>query len=207
MPITVTAFERAPDGGKALARDMPVRWALEEAGAPYSVRRVSFDAMKEPEHKARQPFGQIPAYEEGDFVLFESGAIVLHIAERYGVLLPDGATGRARATAWMFAAVNTIEPPIFERSLAAVLERNEPWYEPRRQMLEARIRSRLGDLAAALGGAQWLEGAFSAGDLLMVSVLRRLHGTGLLEESPAIAAYVARGEARPAFKAAFEAQF
>ena len=206
MIITITAFERSPDGGKGLARDMRVRWALKEVGQPYDVRLLSFKAMKEPAHLALHPFGQIPTYEEGDLALFESGAIVFHIAERHAGLLPDDANARARAIAWMFAALNTVEPPIFDRDLAAVLERDEPWFEQRLRVLERSIRKRLGDLSSRLGDADWLDGAFSAGDLLMVTVLRRLQGSGLLEEYPNLSAYVARGEARPAYKRAFDAQ-
>jgi glutathione S-transferase len=207
MLPTITAFEQSPDRGKGLARDMRVRWAFEEVGQPYDVRLVSFGAMKEAAHRARNPFGQIPTYEDGDLTLFESGAIVLHIAERHGGLLPDDADARARAIMWMFAALDTIEPPIFDRSLVMILERNEPWYEHRLHGLEASIRKRLGQLSGRLGDADWLDGPFSAGDLLMVTVLRRLHGSGILEEYPNVAAYVARGEARPAFKRAFAAQF
>jgi glutathione S-transferase len=206
MPITITAFERSPDRGKGLARDMRVRWALEEAGQPYDVRLVSFKAMKEPAHLALQPFGQIPTYEEGDLALFESGAIVFHIAERHAGLLPDDANARARAIAWMFAALNTVEPPIFDRSLVRILERDEPWYQQRLSALEGSIRKRLIDLSRRLGNADWLDGAFSAGDLLMVSVLLRLKGSDILDEYPNLAAYVARGEARPAYKRAFDAQ-
>lgn len=206
MTITITAFERSPDRGKGLARDMRVRWALEEVGEPYEVRLLSFKAMKQPPHLSLQPFGQIPTYEEGDLALFESGAIVLHIAERHAGLLPDEANARARAIAWMFAALNTIEPPVFDRNLVQILERNEPWYEHRLRALDETIRRRLGGLSNHLGDADWLDGAFSAGDLLMVTVLRRLHGSGILEEYPNLAAYVARGEARPAYKRAFEAQ-
>jgi len=206
MTITITAFERSPDGGRGLARDMPVRWALEEVGRPYEVRLVSFAALKEPAHRALQPFGQIPSYEEGDLVLFESGAIVLHIAQNNAGLLPADVAARARAITWVFAALNTLEPPIFERSLAKVLEGGEPWYEQRQAILDERTRKRLGELSGWLGDDEWLEGAFSAGDLMMVSVLRRLHGSGLLEAFPNVAAYVARGEARPAFQRAFEAQ-
>ncbi|EJT06691.1 glutathione S-transferase family protein [Rhizobium sp. CCGE 510] len=206
MTITITAFERSPDRGRGLARDMRVRWALEEAGQPYEVRLVSFKAMKEPAHLALHPFGQIPTYEEGDLALFESGAIVFHIAERHAVLLPNDANARARAIAWMFAALDTVEPPIFERSLATILERDEPWYEQRLRVLGDSIRKRLGSLSARLGDADWLDGAFSAGDLLMVSVLRRLQGSGILEEYKNLAAYVARGEGRPAYKRAFAAQ-
>ncbi|MFE0757218.1 glutathione S-transferase family protein [Inquilinus sp. NPDC058860] len=206
MTAMITAFERSPDRGKGLARDMRVRWALEEAGRPYDVRLLSFEAMKEPAHLALHPFGQIPTYEDGDLALFESGAIVLHIAERHGGLLPDDANARARAIAWMFAALDTVEPPIFDRALARILERDEPWYEQRLRFLEDSIRTRLGHLSRRLGDAEWLDGAFSAGDLLMVTVLRRLQGSDLLEAHPNLSAYVARGEARPAYKRAFAAQ-
>ncbi len=206
MIPTITAFERSPDRGKGLARDMRVRWALEEVGQPYDVRLLSFSEMKEPAHRALHPFGQIPTYEEGDLALFESGAIVLHIAERHAGLLPADANARARAITWMFAALNTVEPPIFDRDLVKILERDEPWYEQRLRALEDSIRKRLGDLSSHLGDADWLDGGFSAGDLLMVTVLRRLQGSGLLEEYPNLPAYVARGEARPAYKRAFAAQ-
>lgn len=206
MTVTITAFERSPDRGRGLARDMRVRWALEEVGQPYEVRLLSFRAMREPLHLSLQPFGQIPTFEEGDLALFESGAIVLHIAERHVGLLPGDPNARSRAIAWMFAALNTMEPQIFDRSLATILERDQPWYEQRLQALESIIRKRLGDLSRRLAEADWLDGAFSAGDLLMVTVLRRLHGSGLLEEHPNLAAYVARGEARPAYRRAFAAQ-
>ncbi len=206
MTITITAFERSPDRGKGLARDMRVRWALEEVGQPYDVRLVSFEAMKQPDHLERSPFGQIPTYEEEDLVLFESGAIVFHIAERHAGLLPKEDDARARAITWMFAALDTVEPPIFERTLAQILERDEPWFEQRLQVLEANIRKRLDGLSTRLGNAEWLDGAFSAGDLLMVSVLRRLHGSTILEDYPNLLAYVGRGEARPAYKRAFDAQ-
>ena len=206
MPPTITAFERSPDGGKGLARDMCVRWALEEVGQPYDVRLLSFKALKEPAHRALNPFGQIPTYEDGDLALFESGAIVLHIAERHAGLLPPDANARACAIQWMFAALNTVEPPIFDRALAKILERGEPWYEQRLRALEDSIRKRLGDLSGHLGDAEWLDGAFSAGDLLMVTVLLRLKGSNILDEYPNLSAYVARGEARPAYKRAFDAQ-
>lgn len=206
MTIIITAFERSPDGGKGLARDTRVRWALEEVGQPYDVRLLSFRAMKEPAHLALHPFGQIPTYEEGDLALFETGAIVLHIAERHGGLLPTDADARARAIAWMFAAVNTVEPPILDLATARILESNKPWAEERLPLVEDRIRTRLAQLAARLGHADWLDGAFSAADLMMVSVLLRLRSSGLLDEHPPLAAYVARGEARPAYKRAFAAQ-
>ena len=206
MTPTITAFERSPDGGRGLARDMGVRWALEEVGQPYDVRLVSFSEMKEPAHRALHPFGQIPTYEEGDLALFESGAIVLHIAERHAGLLPDDADARARAIAWMFAALSTVEPSIVDLSTAMILERNETWHAQRLPLVKDRIRDRLGQLSLRLGEADWLEGAFSAGDLLMVSVLRRLNASGILQEYPNLFAYVARGEARPAFRRAFDAQ-
>jgi glutathione S-transferase len=185
---------------------MAVRWALEEVRQPYDVRLVSFEAMKEPAHKALHPFGQIPTYEENGLALFESGAIVFHIAAHHAGLLPDDAQARTRAIMWMFAAISTVEPPIVEREAAIYAEGDKSWHEKRMPILEGRIRARLDDLSARLGGADWLDGAFSAGDLLMVNVLRRLKGTGVLEEYPNLAAYVARGEARPAFKRAFDAQ-
>lgn len=206
MRPTITAFESSPDRGRGLARDMPVRWALEELGQPYDVRLVAFGEMKEAPHRARHPFGQIPTCEDGDLVLFESGAIVLHLAQRHAGLLPDGSSARARAISWMFAALSTVEPPIVERSMALMLERDQPWCEARRPILDQRVRGRLGDLSSRLGQADWLDGAFSAGDLMMVSVLRRLTGTGLLEAHQNLLAYVARGEDRPAFRRAFEDQ-
>lgn len=203
---TLTAFERSPDRGRGLARDMRVRWAFEEVGQPYEVRLLSFSAMKEPAHRKLHPFGQIPTYEQGDLALFESGAIILHIAERHPGLLPEDANGRARAIAWMFAALNTVEPPIVELSMAKILERDKPWYEARLPMLQDRVRTRLSDLSNGLGDAEWLDGAFSIGDLMMVTVLRRLDGSGLLENYPRLTAYIARGEARPAYKRAFADQ-
>jgi glutathione S-transferase len=206
MTIIITAFERSPDGGKGLARDTRVRWALEEAGQPYDVRLVSFRAMKEPAHLALHPFGQIPTYEEDDLALFETGAIVLHIAERHGGLLPNDANARARAIAWMFAAVNTVEPPILELVTAKIIEGDKPWTKERLPLVQERVRDRLRPLAARLGHADWLDGKFSAGDLMMVSVLLRLRPSGILDEFPSLAAYVARGEARPAYRRAFAAQ-
>jgi glutathione S-transferase len=206
MTITITAFERSPDGGKGLARDTRVRWALEEAGLPYDVRLVSFGAMKEAAHLALHPFGQIPTYEEGDLALFETGAIVLHIANRHAGLLPDDANARARAIAWMFAALNTVEPPVLELVTAKILEGDKPWSKERLPLVEDRIRDRLKHLSARLGNADWLDGAFSAGDLMMVSVLLRLKSSDIVDEYPNLAAYLARGEARPAYQRAFAAQ-
>ncbi len=206
MTITMTAFERSPDRGRGLARDMRVRWALEEVGQPYDVRLLSFKAMKEPAHLALHPFGQIPTYEEGNLALFESGAIVLHIAERHAGLLPDDANGRARAITWMFAALTTVEQPIVDLAIAKLTEGGESWYEQRLPLVEGRIRTRLDKLSNRLGDAEWLDEAFSAGDLLMVSVLLRLKASGILDEYRNLSAYVARGEARPAYKRAFDAQ-
>ena len=206
MTPIITAFAQSPDRGRGLARDMRVRWALEEVGQPYEVRLVSFTEIKESPHRRLHPFGQIPTYEEGDLTLFESGAIVFHIAERHVGLLPHDANARARAISWMFAAVDTVEPPIFDLSLAKILERDKPWYDERLPMLEDRVRVRLVELSSRLGEADWLDGAFSAADLLMVTVLRRLGGSGKLEQYSNLAAYVARGEARPAFKRAFADQ-
>ena len=206
MTITITAFERSPDGGKGLARDTRVRWALEEVGQPYEVRLVPFRALKEAAHLALHPFGRIPTYEEGDLVLFETGSIVLHIAERHAGLLPDDANARARAISWMFAALNTVEPPIFEYANAKLLEGDKPWHAERLPLVADRVRGPLRQLSARLGDADWLDGAFTAGDLMMVSVLLRLRPSGLLDEFPKLAAYVARGEARAAYKRAFAAQ-
>jgi glutathione S-transferase len=206
MTPTITAFEQSPDRGRGLARDMPVRWALEEAGQPYEVRLVSFGAMKEPAHRGLHPFGQIPTYEEGDLILFESGAIVFHIAEHCAGLLPRDANARARAITWMFAALNTVEAPILELQAAKFAEGDKPWSEHRLPLVVGRVRDRLRELSVRLGDADWLDGSFSAGDLMMVAVIRRLKASGLLDEYPNLSAYVARGEDRPAFKRAFEAQ-
>jgi glutathione S-transferase len=203
---TISAFERSPDGGRGLARDTRVRWALEEVGQPYQVRPVSLSAMKEPAHLAVHPFGQIPTYEEGDLALFESGAIVFHIGQRHAGLLPDDANARARAITWMFAALNSVEPPILELVTVKIVEGDKPWSKERLPLVADRIRQRLDQLAARLGDAEWLDGGFSAGDLMMVSVLLRLRSSGILNEFPSLSAYVARGEARPAYKRAFVAQ-
>jgi len=204
---TITAFKASPDRGRGLARDMHVRWALEEVGQPYEVRLVSFSEMKERAHKALQPFGQIPTYEEGDLALFETGAIVLHIAENHRGLLPEDPNARARAISWMFAAQSTVEPVVVQREVSILMERDKPWHEERLPLVEDRIRARLDDLSSYLGDSDWLDGQFSAGDLLMVEVLRRLGSSDILEDYPNLSNYVVRGEARPAFKRAFDAQF
>ncbi len=207
MGVVITAFERSPDGGRGLARDTRVRWALEEVGVPYEVRLLSFAAKQQPEHLRVHPFGLIPTYEDEEVTLFETGAIVLHLAERHPGLLPGDAAARARAVAWLFAALSTVEPPILELTTARVFEADRPWAAERLPLVEAPVRDRLGRLAAHLGDAEWLDGAFSAGDLLMVSVLLRLGSSGLLDEHPGLAAYVARGQAREAYRRAFAAQW
>lgn len=206
MTITITAFDRSPDGGKGLARDTRVRWALEEVGQPYEVRLVTFAALKQPAHLALHPFGQIPTLEDGDVALFETGAIVFHLAQRYPGLLPTDANARARAITWMFAALNTIEPPILDLFVARVLEGDKPWAKERMPLVLDRLRGRLQQLATRLGDDDWLDGEFSAGDLMMVSVLLRARPSGVLDEFANLARYVARGEARPAYQRAFAAQ-
>jgi glutathione S-transferase len=202
----ITVFDRSPDGGRGLARDTRVRWALEELGQPYEVRGVTFAALKEPAHLALNPFGQIPTCEDGGLALFETGAIILHLAGRRPGLLPEDSSARARAISWMFAAVNTVEPPIIEFQNAKLLEGDQPWAQERLPLVIDRIRPRLKQLSAHLGGAEWLDAAFTAGDLMMVHVLQRLKPSGLLDEFPILAAYVARAEARPAYQRAFAAQ-
>jgi glutathione S-transferase len=205
MTITISAFERSPDGGKGLARDTRVRWALEKVGQPYEVRLVSFQAMKEPAYLALHPLGQIPIYEEDGLTLFETGSIVLHISERHGGQLPHEAHARARAITWMFAALNTIEPPVLDLATAKILEGDKPWSKERLTLVMDRLRDRLKLLSARLGRADWLDGDFSAGDLMMVSVLLRARPSGIFDEFPNLAAYLARGEARPAYQRAFAA--
>lgn len=203
---TITVFERSPDGGRGLARDMPVRWALEEVGQPYHVRRLSFKAMKETSHLAYQPFGQIPSYEQGDLVLFESGAIVLHIAQHHRGLLPGDPLRRARTIAWMFAALNTIEPPVLNFSTVWLFERDEPWHEARLARVKEQLLKRLDELSAWFGDREWLEGSFSAADILMICVLRRLESSRILKDYRNLLAYLDRGKARPAFQRAYDAQ-
>lgn len=206
MTITITAFENSPDGGKGMARDMRVRWALEEVGLSYEVRLLSFKALKEPAHLALQPFGQIPTYQENDLTLFDSGAIVFHIADHHPGLLPHDANARARAITWMFTAVSTMEPPMLEREVARFLEGEKSWHDERLPLIDNRIRRRLAQLSEQFGERLWLEDTFSAGDLLMISVLLRTRTSGILAEFPNLLAYVERGETRPAYKRAFAAQ-
>jgi len=206
MKPTISAFKSSPDKGRGLARDMRIRWALEELGLEYDVELFTFKELKEPAYLKYQPFGQIPFYREGDLVLFESGSIILYLAERHAGLLPKDPNAKARAITWMFAALNTVEPPIVDRSLFVILEKEKPWYHERLPMLDERVTQRLKELSARLGNQEWLDGDFSAGDLLMVTVLRRAESSGLLMKYPNIEAYIARAEARPAYKTAFAAQ-
>jgi glutathione S-transferase len=206
MPPVITVFADSPDRGRGLARDMRVRWALAEVGQAYDARLLSFSELKAPAHLAVHPFGQIPTFEHEGAAMFETGAIVLHIAEQHMGLLPGEASERAKVLSWIFAAVGTVEPVIVEREMAGHVEREYDWYSQRLPIMEDRIRNRLANVASALGSARWLVGQFSAADLLMIDVLRRLGNSTLLEEFPSLCKYVARGEARPAFKAAFDAQ-
>ena len=204
---TITAFDWVPPFAQGQVRDLRVRWALEEVGQPYDVLYLSQGEQKEPPHRRRQPFGQVPTYEDGDVLLFESGAIVLHIADTVGGLLPDDRAARARAIEWMFAALNSVEPAIMDLSFVTIFEADKPWSAMRRPVVEDRIHGRLTDLAARLGDRQWLDGdVFTAGDLLMVSVLRIVIGQGLVETFDNLTAYMKRGIARPAFQRALADQ-
>ncbi len=203
---TITAFKNSPDRGRGLARDMRVRWALEEVNHPYNVKLVTFEELKQQAYLELQPFGQIPAYQEDDLVIFESGAIVFHIAENHAGLLPSEANARARAIAWMFCALNTVEAPIVERSSFFLFERDKSWYNERLPLLDERVHVRLKQLSSQLADNDWIDGEFSAGDLLMVTVLRRLGSSGLLEDYPNLCDYIARAEARPAYQRAFASQ-
>lgn len=203
--MTITALDWVPDFARGLVRDLRVRWALEEVGQPYDVRLLALGEHKGAAHRALQPFGQVPTYEDGEVTLFESGAIVLHIAQNHRGLLPEDAAAHARAVQWMFAALNSIEPPINDRAIATLFESDKPWSQLRLPAVEERIKTRLSELSARLGEREWLDGAFSAGDLMMVSVLRILRGL-LVSEYPNLVAYVRRGEDRPAFQRALQAQ-
>jgi glutathione S-transferase len=207
MSPTITAFEASPDRGRGFARDLQVRWALEEVGMPYDVRLLSFKAMKEPAHLGVHPFGQIPTFEDGDLKLFESGAILLHIAEASGQLLPTDRDARLRAIMWMFAAVDTLKAPIVEREQAILFDSDKPWLSERMPVLDERVRTRLAQLSRHLGEREWIDGFFSIGDIMIINLLRRPAGFAFVAEYPNIARYVERGTARPAFSRAFDAQF
>ena len=205
--ITLTTYKWVPDFAAPLMRALRVRWALEEAGLPYAVRLVSLgDEQRSPEHLARQPFGQAPAIEEDGLVLHESGANVLYIAEKSEALLPKDAAGRARAIAWTYSALNTIEPIVQELGSIDFFHAKEEWTKARRPQVEAFLRTRLGQLSDTLGEQDYLEGRFTAGDLLMADVLRILNHINLLDDFPKLKAFRERCEARPAFKRAMKAQ-
>jgi glutathione S-transferase len=204
--ITISAFKWVPPFAQGQVRDLRVRWALEEAGLPYEARLIGPEDQNSPAYRARQPFGQVPIFEEGDIALFESGAIVLHIAQRSEALLPREETGRARAIAWLFAALNTMEVPIQQLAEIDLFHAGEEWTKIRRPAVEANARRRLAELAARLGDRDYLEDRFTCGDLMMAAVLRILRHTDLLDAEPRLKAYKARCEARPAFQRALDAQ-
>jgi glutathione S-transferase len=206
MTIKVSAFRWVPPLAQGLVRDLRVRWALEEAHLPYEERLIGPVEQKSNEYRGLQPFGQVPAYEEDGLVLFESGAIVMHVAERCEVLLPVDPAARARAKTWMFAALNTIEPPIQNLAEIDLFHSREEWVKSRRPAVEQRVRTRLNQLAERLEGCDYLEVRFTAADLLMTTVLQNLRQTDLLAQVPVLAAYCLRCEARPAFQKAMAAQ-
>jgi glutathione S-transferase len=207
MKPTITAFDWVPDFAKGQVRDLRVRWALEEVGQDYNVLYLGQGEHKQAPHRQRQPFGQVPTYEEGELILFESGAIVHHIASTRPGLLPTEPAARARTVEWMFAALNTVEPPMMDHAIATLFEAGEPWSKPRLPSVMARIDERLSELSDRLGDKQWLDGdTFTAGDLLMIAVLRMFEGQEPLLSYPNLVAYVERGVARPAFERALHAQ-
>ena len=205
--IRLTAFNWVPPLAQGLVRDLRVRWALEEAGLAYTENFIAVgDEQNGATYRALQPFGQVPAYEEGDFTLFETGAIVLHIGERCPTLLPRDPAKRARAHTWMFAALNSVEPHVQNLATIDLFFPNEEWAKARRPGAEKLAQSRIDAVAASLTGRDYLEGEFTAGDLLMVTVLRFLRHTRMVSGNPVLAAYQARCEARPAFQRALAAQ-
>ncbi|MFD1788060.1 glutathione S-transferase family protein [Sphingomonas floccifaciens] len=207
MRPTITAFDWVPDFAKGQVRDLRVRWALEEVGQAYDVVYLAQGEQKAPPHRGRQPFGQVPTYQVGDLTLFESGAIVQHIADTHDGLFPPDPNGRARAIEWMYAALNTVEPPVMDHAIATLFEADKPWSKPRLPSILHRIDARFGELSDRLGDKTWLDGdVFTAGDLLMIAVLRILEGEPVLDAYPTLVAYVARGTARPAFRRALDAQ-
>jgi glutathione S-transferase len=204
--ICITGFKWVPPKAQGLVRDLPVRWALEEAGLPYSEKLIGVADKDSPAHRAMQPFGQVPVYEEDGLTLFESGAIVMHVAEKSEVLLPKDPAERSRARTWMFAALNSVEPHVQNLTTIDLFFPDEPWAKQRRPGAEKMAQSRLDGVAASLAGRDYLEGRFTAGDLLMVSILRFLRHTSMVADRPVLAAYQARCEARPAFKRALAKQ-
>ena len=205
--ITIYAFRSVPDFAKGLVRDLRARWALEEAGVPYRTRLLGQGDQDKPEYRALQPFGQVPVLEEDGLVLFESGAIVLRIGERSERLLPKDSGARARATQWLIAALNSIEPFVMNVALIDIFYANEEWAKLRRPGAVAFVQRRLSSLSRSLGDKPFLDGErFTAGDLMMTTVLRILRDTDIVSSDPRLAGYVERCSARPAFKRAIEAQ-
>jgi glutathione S-transferase len=199
MTPTITAFQWVPEFARGFVRDIRARWAFEEAGQRYEVDLVDDVYVKSQAHRYFQPFGQIPTYRDGDVEIFESGAIVLHICETAGVLVPDDPAARIRATQWLIAALNSVEPWVMQLAVVDVFEADRDWSRSRRPKVVEDLHNRLKDLSDALGDKETLDGgAFTYGDLIMASVLGGLRGTGVLDDHPALAAYVSRGEARPA---------
>ena len=206
MNIRITAFKWVPPIAQGLVRDLRVRWALEEAGLPYSENLLSVGENHQPAYRAVQPFGQVPVYEEDGLTLFETGSILFHIGQKSDVLLPKDSAKRARAITWMFAALNSVEPHVQNLTTIDLFFPNEEWAKARRPAAEKNAVQRLDAVATSLADRDYLEGEFTAGDLLMISVLRFLRHTSIVKENPVLAAYVARGEARPAFQRALAAQ-
>lgn len=206
MNIRVTAFKWVPPVAQGLVRDLRVRWALEEAGLPYSENLLSVGENHQPAYRAVQPFGQVPVYEEDGLTLFETGSILFHIGQKSDALLPKDPAKRARAITWMFAALNSVEPHVQNLTTIDLFFPNEEWAKARRPAAEKNAVQRLDAVATSLANRDYLEGEFTAGDLLMISVLRFLRHTSIVKENPVLAAYVARGEARPAFQRALAAQ-
>jgi glutathione S-transferase len=212
LPIEVTAFAWVPPPARGFVRDLRVRWALEEIGLPYRVRLIGgaggtpFGPPRPENYLAEQPFGQVPVYKEGTLRMFESGAIVLHIGEKDERLLPRDEHGRARAIVWTIAALNSIEPQSLALLILSISCGNAPWFAEARAAVAPFLERRLAHLAAALGENEWLEERFTIGDLMMVEALRSIPGQSLVAAHPNLAAYVARGTARPAFRRAMDAQ-
>ena len=204
-PLEITAFDWVPEFARGHVRDLRPRWACEELGLPYRERLIS--AVKRPDwYRAEQPWSQVPVLRDGELRLFESGAILLHLAEQGGGLLPPDPQGRAYAISWLFAAYNSVEPWIFELGKVELFNAAEEWASLRRPGLMKEMGERLDRLATALGEREWLAGPFSVADIAMVTALRDASGSGLVESRSALADYVARGTARPAFQRALEAQ-
>jgi glutathione S-transferase len=204
--VEVTAFRWVPPFAAGLVRDLRIRWALEEIERPYRVRLLDALNPRPHDYFAEQPFGQVPAYRDNEVQLFESGAILIHLGLQDERLLPSDASGRMRAIAWLVAALNSVEPIFFELATINIFAKGEAWTEERKPQVIENIRKRLALLAEALGDQDWFEGRFTIGNLMMVSVLRNLRKSGLVEEQPALAAFQQRGEERPAFQRALADQ-